>query len=332
MSWSGFFPRFPHFGPRVLGVSDGAHQVCFYDRDEQITALVTRFALEGLHKGQLVVVVATTAHLAAVEAGLVGEGVDPASYRAAGTLATFDAALELDSLVQDPGAFIGGFAESLRASRPPAGIRVYGEMVALLWGRGDIARALQVETLWDDAVRRDGLESLCAYPSDVLAGARLADVRQVCSLHSELSQPWEYPSPSPRPMGPQDHLVSEVFLPLPGAVAAARRFVAEALGPSVPERVSWDAALIMSELATNAINHTAGPFQATVTRSGDGVRVAVEDAGPGVPTRGPGTDSGTGGRGMAIVEELSHRWGWEPRPGGKVVWVELGGIPVATHD
>ena len=29
------------------------------------------------------------------------------------------------------------------------------------------------------------------------------------------------------------------------------------------------------------------------------------------------------GRGIVIVEGMSNRWGWHPRPGGKIVWAEV---------
>ncbi len=29
------------------------------------------------------------------------------------------------------------------------------------------------------------------------------------------------------------------------------------------------------------------------------------------------------GRGMVIIDALSHRWGWEPLAGGKVVWADV---------
>jgi hypothetical protein len=53
------------------------------------------------------------------------------------------------------------------------------------------------------------------------------------------------------------------------------------------------------------------------------VRIAVEDVGPGLPQSRRMLQEALGGRGVAIVEDLSHRWGCDRLVGGKVFWVEL---------
>lgn len=76
-------------------------------------------------------------------------------------------------------------------------------------------------------------------------------------------------------------------------------------------------------MATNAVVHAASPFRAFVRRSGGTVLVAVKDAGLGSAVRHPASQEDMHGRGVAIVEAFSHRWGCEPLPEGKIVWAEL---------
>ncbi len=85
----------------------------------------------------------------------------------------------------------------------------------------------------------------------------------------------------------------------------------------------WDGALIISELATNAIIHGGSPFRVAIELTPEVVRISVEDVGPGLPHSRRMFRDALGGRGVAIVEELSHRWGCDPLEGGKVFWVEL---------
>jgi anti-sigma regulatory factor (Ser/Thr protein kinase) len=90
-----------------------------------------------------------------------------------------------------------------------------------------------------------------------------------------------------------------------------------------PERVH-DASLVLSELVGNAVRHAEGDrLQVHLRRRGDVLRMAVRDgsvAGP-VPRNADLEDEG--GRGLLIIEALSDRWGWQPRPGGKVVWADV---------
>jgi anti-sigma regulatory factor (Ser/Thr protein kinase) len=88
-----------------------------------------------------------------------------------------------------------------------------------------------------------------------------------------------------------------------------------------------DAALIVGELATNAVMHgpAGGRMLAGYCRWDEGARIVICDGG------GPGTpqlrEAGTwteGGRGLHVVEELSARWGSFRLPRAQVVWCDLG--------
>jgi anti-sigma regulatory factor (Ser/Thr protein kinase) len=106
-------------------------------------------------------------------------------------------------------------------------------------------------------------------------------------------------------------------------VAAARHLVRDALATWGEDHLVPDGTLIVSELATNAILHGGSPFRASIARSADVVRIAVEDAGPGLPRGRSAPQDAMDGRGIAIVKELSQRWGCDRSDGGKVFWAEL---------
>lgn len=98
----------------------------------------------------------------------------------------------------------------------------------------------------------------------------------------------------------------------------ARRFVAGLLGD---DSRADDAALLVSELVTNAIQHAGSDAEIAVELDGRRLRVEVTDASPARPAlREP---TATGGRGLRLVEALADRWGVTTRRGGKVVWFEL---------
>jgi anti-sigma regulatory factor (Ser/Thr protein kinase) len=197
-------------------------------------------------------------------------------------------------------------------------------MVAVLWQRGQVDAALGLEDHWNELAGRREFTLLCGDLVDSLAEATLAEVGRVCDAHTELVPPRSYSTPSVEDGAAEtggDR--SEVFLPVASAVSAARRFVGGVLDSWGAEEVAWDAALVTSELATNALRHGASPFRASVCRMDGAVRIAVEDVAPGWPDRGAPTVTDVGGRGVAIVEALARRSGWHPLDEGKVAWAEL---------
>jgi two-component sensor histidine kinase len=102
--------------------------------------------------------------------------------------------------------------------------------------------------------------------------------------------------------------------------------VAESLSALEPE-VGETAALLVSELATNAVVHASSDFAVTVVYpTPDGrVRIEVVDRAPGepAPLRPPPSDPH--GRGLLLVASLAHAWGVKKagRRVGKTIWFEL---------
>ena len=84
-----------------------------------------------------------------------------------------------------------------------------------------------------------------------------------------------------------------------------------------------DAALVVSELVTNALQ--AGGSAVTVRLAVDGprLRISVIDDAPGLPRVVHAGPDDQRGRGLPIVAEVSRVWGVTPLPAGKQVWAEL---------
>lgn len=95
----------------------------------------------------------------------------------------------------------------------------------------------------------------------------------------------------------------------------------------MPENARGDALLVVSELVTNALQCTFGRVQLGMVDTGRAVRVEVFDESPRLPTVVDAADGDTSGRGLAIVDAVSTRWGagHHARDGrfGKLVWATL---------
>lgn len=123
--------------------------------------------------------------------------------------------------------------------------------------------------------------------------------------------------------------------PIGEAVAAARRYVREALAQLGRSEAEYSALLGVSELVTNCAIHARTAITVTVTVTEIGaLRITVRDFSPTLPMqRHYGLESTTG-RGLRLVESISTRWGAErisdASGDGKVVWFEPAESTAAT--
>jgi Histidine kinase-like ATPase domain len=132
-----------------------------------------------------------------------------------------------------------------------------------------------------------------------------------------------------------------VHLPLgalPTAVPCARAYIRVMLDEWRLPALADSAELIVSELVTNSVKASADRngrprysedglpvVHLRLACDQAGVLVEVWDSVPSPPAaRRAGPDE-ENGRGLALIQALSNRWGWTTVPGwpGKVVWAEL---------
>jgi anti-sigma regulatory factor (Ser/Thr protein kinase) len=309
-----------------LAVDHGAHVVQFYGDDGELSAGVGRFLGEGLDQGCPAIVVATPAHRAAFRAELRDrDGSGGAAY-AAGRLLMVDAAGTLHSFLTggriDPARFqevISGLIASAAGAGQP--VRIYGEMVALLWDAGQVTLALELEALWNDLASRLPFSLLCGYPARLMTTAEnTTPLEQVCRLHSGILGPHPQHLPGAAEGLPAGAETARSFPRDRESVRQARYFVLDQLGWRVDQEAASDAAIVTTELAANAVLHARSRFTVAVSRSAGSVRISVSDEMPLEQNR-PLTSSK--GHGLDLVAQLAARWAIEQLPGGKVIWAEL---------
>jgi two-component sensor histidine kinase len=110
-------------------------------------------------------------------------------------------------------------------------------------------------------------------------------------------------------------------------VRLARRLVTNALNAWHLPGLCDDAALVVSELVTNTLDHADGShIHVRICRTQEGgVRIAVEDRTHARPQVRRPDCSQERGRGVYLVDAVSARWGTDLLPWGKRVWAELRG-------
>lgn len=112
----------------------------------------------------------------------------------------------------------------------------------------------------------------------------------------------------------------------PAAVRAARGAVRRVLSSWGLRDEDWlsRAELVVAELVANAVCHAGGCRSVDVQAHQDHVIVVgVVDNSTVLPQRRDADPTDEGGRGLALVELLTVRWGVHSHDGGKRVWAQL---------
>jgi len=129
---------------------------------------------------------------------------------------------------------------------------------------------------------------------------------------------------------------------MPGAVTCARHYTTATLQTwSLPDDVIETAGLLVSELATNTVLHGqepapacpcpesggAGRFWLRLHRNEARLLIEVQDMHTCPPVPQHAAVTAESGRGLLLVKELSHKWGYYYAGLYKIVWFEVWPAP-----
>jgi KaiC/GvpD/RAD55 family RecA-like ATPase len=147
-----------------------SHIVYPYTDEDHVREAVCLFASAGLQKDEAVVLIMTKAHCEPIQKRLEAEGFDIATLQDTGQLACIDAEDLLRRFM------IGGMPDPVlfknvvgmiitRAQTKQKRVRLFGEMVSLLWTTS-LAAAESLERLWNEVLETYSVALLCTYALD----------------------------------------------------------------------------------------------------------------------------------------------------------------------
>ena len=146
------------------------HAVKFYENPASLCRIVAEFLGAGLNAGQPSLVIGTPRHRAGIQAELAIWGVNPARLQSTGDLLMLDADETLASFMvkgmPDAQRFARTAAKGLDhlcRGRRDCTIRAYGEMVDVLWKKGQDAAAIRLEMMWNKLAATRDFSLLCGY-------------------------------------------------------------------------------------------------------------------------------------------------------------------------
>jgi hypothetical protein len=170
------------------------HMVQLYQDDDFLARAITLYLVEGLREETPAVIVTTPAHWKLVREHFGQVGLEASDFEKSGQLTILDATDVLAhfmvgdvpdrTLFRD---FMGGIIGQTAARVPHRDVRVFGDMVDLLWRQGKHASALRLEQLWNRLTLDHRFVLFCAYklnPLDPTVTHR--EMRGLFQEHSHL--------------------------------------------------------------------------------------------------------------------------------------------------
>ena len=173
----------------MLNAGGRDHLVLFHASEQELADDVYQH-LFGAGEPGTAIVIATPQHRRLITDRLAQAGIDVPAEWAMGSFVALDAAETMASFMvdgwPDAAAFWRTMSPVLKsASARPGQVRVFGEMVALLWEDGRTGAAVDLEALWNELARQYAFSLLCAYPDDAVeAGEHADELAQISAAHS----------------------------------------------------------------------------------------------------------------------------------------------------
>ena len=167
------------------------HAVRFYENDKSLAQIVGDFLGEGLAEGHPAIVVAAAAQRAAILRALIAKELDIVKLQASGDLVLLDAHDMLEAFMTDgtpdPAQFKDVMCEVLGKAcrgRTNCTLRIYGQMVDVLWKEGKQDAAIRLEMLWNQLAASEAFSLLCGYAM----GHFYKDIHldEICRQHSHV--------------------------------------------------------------------------------------------------------------------------------------------------
>lgn len=149
------------------------------------------FVAGGLRAGDGVVVIATAAHRKALEERLCARDIYCQLPKLGDQYIACDAEEVLARFMVDDWPDESRFEQTItellnRAGKDGRRVRAFGEMVALLWGRGRTDATMRLEQLWHRMCHERGFSLFCAYPKACFTHDAHAAIKAICAAHSKV--------------------------------------------------------------------------------------------------------------------------------------------------
>lgn len=167
------------------------HAVRFYENDRSLSHIVAQFLGDGLTAGDAAMVVATAAQRGAIVRELAVRSFDVVQLQQSGDLVVLDASDTLATFMSNdtPDAekfndYMCGVIRGACRGQANRAVRIYGQMVDILWQDGQHRAAIRLEMLWNQLAHTQAFSLLCGYAMGHFY--KDSNYDEVCSHHTHV--------------------------------------------------------------------------------------------------------------------------------------------------
>lgn len=167
------------------------HVVQIYQSDDAFLELLNSYVCGGIDSGDSVVVIATASHLNLLNESLVKGGLDLIKLQTRNQYIPLDADETLSQFMvngwPDENLFNHVVSDIIvKAKGSGRQVRAFGEMVAILWARGQVGATVRLEHLWNKFCESEAFCLFCAYPQSGFTQDAAESVMHICGAHSKM--------------------------------------------------------------------------------------------------------------------------------------------------
>jgi hypothetical protein len=170
----------------------GYHAVRFYESERSLALIVAEFLSEGFAGSHPGLIVATPALRAALVLELSTRSLDVVELQRSGQLLLLDAEELLGVFMidgrPDPTRFNTIMCETIERicrGRTNCTLRIFGQMVDVLWRAGQLHAAIHLEMLWNQLAHKQAFALLCGYSMGSFY--KDSNFDDICDQHSHVS-------------------------------------------------------------------------------------------------------------------------------------------------
>lgn len=172
-------------------MSPSEHVVQIYGDDHVFLDALEGYVSGGIRAGECIIVIMTPEHREGLEARLSQSGFLLDAIRATDQYIALDAEETLAKFMvgewPDEERFKGLIMGLLtRARSKGRRVRAFGEMVAILWERGNNGATVQLEHMWHQFCEKEAFCLFCAYPRIGFTQDAEESIKEICDAHSKV--------------------------------------------------------------------------------------------------------------------------------------------------
>ncbi len=167
------------------------HVVQIYENDDKFLDLLLGFVSAGIEAEECTIVIGTSIHLASLNAKLALNGFNVDQIIHDAYYVPMDAEDALSKFMvngwPDENLFNHLVTTLIsRAKRESRSVRAFGEMVAILWAKGQVGATVRLEQLWNKFCEKEAFCLFCAYPQSGFTQDASESLGHICNAHSKM--------------------------------------------------------------------------------------------------------------------------------------------------